>query len=334
MRLVMAVLCIGLRMLAWGVALVPPRLGYACVRAVAGGVYAIDGPRRRRAMRNVAASFPDRSHDACVAIVRSAYRNLFCIGYEFLISGYRLRPDTLDDVVTFDGLEHLRGIEDGGGTVMLTGHVGNWEVLGLAAGLAGFPLCAVARGVDDAGINGLLLSLRERHGQEIISAKGAVERGRDVLRAGKHLAFTPDQHARRSRIWVPFFGTPNAYIKTPATLVRRHDAPCAVGFCRRVGSGFRFHVTIYPLHRPDHSLPAREDVARLTHAYVRRLEEFVRAHPGDYLWMHKLWRTPVDGEELVREDGTYVRHAAFGSERTPADSDSRAGEPRSPRPAR
>lgn len=329
MRLVMATLCVGVRVLAWVVALIPPTIGYAFVRTVARAVCAVDGTRRRRALRNVAASFPERSPEEHAEIVRAAYRNLFCIGYEFLISGHRLRPDTFDDVVTFDGLEHLRGIEDGGGTVMLTGHVGNWEVLGLAAGLAGFPLCAVARGVDDAGVNRVLLSLRERHGQEIISVKGAVDRGRDVLRAGKHLAFTPDQHARRSRIWVPFFGTPNAYIKTPATLVRRHDAPCAIGFCRRVGPGFRFHVTIYPLHRPDPSLPAREDVARLTQAYVRRLEEFVRAHPGDYLWMHKLWRTPVDGEELVREDGTYVRHAAFGSERAPADPDPRAGESRS-----
>ena len=117
---------------------------------------------------------------------------------------------------------------------------------------------------------------------------------------------------------MPFLHDLAAFAKTPAGLARRYGRPISVGFCRRSGPGFRFVLTLYPKIRPDLNLSAREDIARMTRTWVGYLESFVREHPDQYLWMHRQWRTPVVGDELVDREGQYIRRASFDAEQLQA----------------
>ena len=324
---------------------VPVCVGYAVCDGLAAVAFRVDRKRRQRGLRNVASAFPELTPSGCQAAIRQVYRNLFRTGFEMLIMGRRFRDPASRAAVVFEGTENIAGVPPGAtlpdgqppggqGMVCATAHVGNWEVLGVAMAWQGRPPYSVARGVDRHRYDRFLRGLREVHGQKIVSFQGAVQEGRKLVLAGANLAFVADQHAPTNRIWVPFFGRPVAFIKTPATLARRFHVPLLVGFCRRVGSGFAFQARIFPLVYPDARRPVREDVARMTLTYVQYLETFIRANPGDYLWLHRLWRTPVDGEEYMDGDGTYVRHAAFGPAGVASDPDRVPGQPGAPRTAR
>jgi hypothetical protein len=99
------------------------------------------------------------------------------------------------------------------------------------------------------------------------------------------------------------------------------------GVCRRVGPGFRFKANLFPPIIPDPSKPAREDVGRMVQTYARFVEDCIREHPEDYLWLHRRWRTPRDGDELMRDDGTYVRHATFEQGRSKSKRKHDPGDP-------
>jgi len=311
----------------------PPAAGYALADGVARLGFRLDGKRRRRALRNVARAFPERTPAEHAAIVRAAYRNLARLGYEITAMGRRLGPGSGESLV-FEGAEHVTSHPRELGLVCATAHVGAWEILGTAMHLVGRPVTSVAKGVDRNVYERLLRRLREVHGQRILAFEGAVHEGRKLLQSGASLAFVADQHAPVNRIWIPFFGALAAFVKTPAGLARRYGVPLLVGFCRRAGPGYRFRATFYPLIHPDPAVPVREDIARITRQYVQHLEAYIRAHPGDYLWLHRLWRRPIEGEESVRGDGTYVRHASFGSDVSPAGGYPQPGQSGAPRPVR
>jgi len=310
----------------------PTKVGYGLADALAWLFYRLDGKRRRRGLRHVARGFPERSAQEHAEIVRGTYRNLLRLAYDLTLMGRKLRRGEGETIV-FEGGEHVTGHPQEQGLVCVTAHVGAWEVLGASMHLLGRPIISVAKGVEETVYERFLRRLREVHGQRIISFAGAVKEGRTLVQSGAALAFVADQHTAANRIWIPFFGVPSAFVKTPAALARRYGVPLLVGFCRRVGPGYRFRATFHLLIRPDPDARARLDIARMTRTYVRYLEAYVRAHPEDYLWLHRLWRRPVDGEEAVQRDGTYVRNASFGSDAAQASSDRDPDEPGAPRPA-
>jgi len=324
-----------MRAAVWAFRLLPPTAGYALCDVIAWLGYHVDVKRRRRGIRNFGIAFPGRSRAERAASVRAVYRHVVRLSYEIIVMGKLLAGDGARTRVEWEGSEHTDRLQSRAeGAVYATAHVGNWEVMGVAMSARGNPLNSVARGVETGAYDRFLRGLREVHGQRIVDFQGAIKEGGRLLTSGKNLAFVADQHAPVNRIWVPFFGVPAGMIKTPAGMARRYRVPMIVGFCRRIGPGYRFKAKLFPPIHPDLDRPAREDVARMTLAYVRHLEAYIRENPEDYLWLHRIWRAPIDGEEFIGGDGTHVRHAAFGPDGDQADSDREPHEPRAPRPAR
>ncbi len=301
------------RVLLFLVGLIPVPVGYWLCDRLAWMGFFLSRARRNRGLGNVRKAFPELSAVEHVAIVKASFRNIVRVGYELVLAPRLLTSGTVHECTVVKGIEHVAAAHSMGvGSVLVGSHLGNWEIAGAIMGLLGYPITAVARGVEDRRFDLLLNKLRELYGLKVIGIRGAVKKGRSIIEAGEKLYFTADQHAREGRIWIPFFGQPAAWTKTPASLARRMNVPLFMGFCRRVGP-FRFEAVLFPPILPDLEAPVREDVARMTQSYVRHLEAYIRKHPGDYLWLIRRWRTPRDGDELIGEDGVYIRRAVFGS---------------------
>lgn len=301
------------RALLFLVGLIPVPVGYWLCDRVARVGYTLSRARRNRGLGNVRRAFPELSAAEHIAMVKASFRNIIRVGYELILAPRLLGPGTVHECAVVKGIEHVASAHSAGvGSVLVGSHFGNWEIAGAIMGLLGYPITAVARGMEDRRFDLLLKKLRELYGLKVIGIRGAVQKGRSLIAEGEKLYFTADQHAREGRIWIPFFGQPAAWTKTPASLARRLNVPLFIGFCRRVGP-FRFDTVLLPPVLPDLELPVREDVARMTQSYVRHLEAHIRKYPGDYLWLIRRWRTPRDGDEFIGENGVYVRRADFDS---------------------
>jgi KDO2-lipid IV(A) lauroyltransferase len=259
-------------------------------RALGRALYATQGRRRRIAERNLALCFPDGAPEARARLLHSSFESLGIAFFEVALAwwGSDRRVAALGQV---HGLEHLdQGLERGRGAILLSGH---FTTLELGARLLrlhrGFrPMYRPSRNpVWDR----IMLRSRERHVERAIDRRD-VRGTLRALRANEPVWYAPDQdYGREHSVFVPFFGVPAATITATARLAALSGAPVLPFFQERLPGGRGYRVTLDP---PLEGFPSGDeaaDAARIN----RIIEERVRAHPEQYLWTHRRFKTRPPG---------------------------------------
>lgn len=229
-------------------------------------------------------------------IVRECWKHFGRITFDSLAFP-RLSARDIGTVVRVEGAERVRSAyERGKGVLFFSGHMGHWEIAALAQGFAGHRMLLVARPLDNPHLERMLARLRTLSGNIVIHKRSAVREILRALREGLGAAIVIDQDARNEGIFVPFFGIPAATTPTLALLALRTGAPIIPVFAYPGPRG-TWRV-VYDPEVPVEPTGDREaDVARITAACTAVIERQVRAHPEQWLWMHRRWKTqPREGE--------------------------------------
>lgn len=255
--------------------------------AAAGGLARALGLRRRVAESNLALAFPERTAQERAAILAAHWREVGRIAAEYarLPELARARADAVAEA---HGLGHLEALR-GRGALLLTGHFGNFELLG--AHLARLnPVDFVVKPLSNPKVEALVNDLRSRAGVGIIPLGGGVKHVFKALRAGRWVALLADQDARRHGVFVPFFGRLASTPEGPARLSLQTGAPIVFGTIRRRADG-RHRLDVDPPHASA-GPPDEAHVRALTAWHAARLEREVRAAPEHWFWLHRRWKTP------------------------------------------
>jgi len=263
------------------------RLG-AALGVLAGPVLGI---RRRVVRENLARAFPGRPPAWRRAVARAAWAHL---GGE-AAALFRMGPAgarALLERTTVVGLDALRAaLDEGRGAVLVTGHLGNWEIGGAALAARGVRLHAVAQAQANPHFSADLRALRERMGMTVIDRRAVTRAVLRALRSGGAVAFVADQDAGARGLSVDFFGSPASTARGPALFALRTGAPLFLGVVlREPGKPHRYTVTIERVGA-EPTGDVRADVRRLTAAHVEELERAVRRAPTQYFWPHRRWKT-------------------------------------------
>ena len=225
----------------------------------------------------------------------------------------RLPVREMRERTTVDGLEHvLRAQAEGRGVIVLTGHVGSWEVSAAAVGLRVEKLAVIARDLYDPAIDRMTKEYRGRFHVATFDTNDA----RGILRhlkGGGVLGILIDQASRRvANVPVPFFGTPVMTPVGPVRLAEKTGSALVTGFGLRTGNGYR--VVLEPLRDRVAEGEAPEPILA---EYNRRLEAVVRERPEQWVWLHDRWAlrpaepaVPPAGQAAAVADGKAVRPAA------------------------
>ena len=262
-------------------------------------MYALDRRHRDRARRHVALAF-DEFDDAQVdAVARASFSHFLKLGVEVLHTPRVLHPDSWTQHLEISDLgPALALLNAGEPAILLTGHLGNWEVLGYVMALLGYDIAAIARPIDNPLINRWLLGIREKRGLQIITKFNATERMLNVLRHGGALGFIADQNAGEKGLFVPFFGHLASSYKSIGLLAMRCRVPIVCGYAHRLGSRFQYEVGVQDVIRPDDWLGQGDPLFYITARYARAIELMVRRRPDQYLWAHRRWKSRPRHERL------------------------------------
>lgn len=277
------------RAFARAVLLVPERLAEAMGAAVgwlAGTLFRI---RRADVDRHLRIAFPDRDDVWRRSVAGACYRHLGREGVAMLrLAG--LDRDAVRRRTRTEGFEALReAVEGGRGAVVVTGHLGNWEIGGAAVAARGLPFDAVALRQGNPLFDRDLVRTRERLGMRIIQKRDAPREVLRSLRAGRAVALVGDQNPIAGGIDVEFFGRAANTARGPATFALRSGAPLFLGVALRRRGEPSYRVCFQEVPVDVTGDPAR-DVRALVRAYTARLEEAVRRAPGQYFWHHRRWK--------------------------------------------
>lgn len=259
--------------------------------------------RRRDVDAHLAQAFPEASASWRRRVARRSYMHL---GREaaLLFRLHQWTPEEINARVDFSGLELLREAASGEqGVMLLTAHLGNWEIAGARIAAAGLPIDVVGKGMANRRFEADLFETRERLGMRVIDMADAP---RDVLRAlgrGRLAALLGDQNARRNGIFIPFFGRSASTPRGPAVFALRRNVPVFVGFAiRQPGWPQRYRVEARRLGF-ERSGDVEVDTRAMLTAYHEVLEEAILTAPDQYFWQHRRWKTRPSGESVIVPSG-------------------------------
>jgi KDO2-lipid IV(A) lauroyltransferase len=192
---------------------------------------------------------------------------------------------------SFDGVEHLHAAAARGrGVLLMTGHFGNFELVGAAVARE-HPVDFVVKPLSNPGAERWIAGLRARAGVGVVPLGAGLRAAFKALRAGRWLALLADQDARRHGVFVPYFGRLASTPEGPARLALATGAPIVFGVCLRAPDG-RPALRIEPPYVAEGDARDAAAVREVTAWHTSRLEHWVRAHPEQWFWLHRRWKTP------------------------------------------
>jgi len=275
---------------------IPERWGYR-VGAGLGTFMRLASPRHYRiVMTNLRLAFGrEKSERELAHIAAACYRHLGRCLMEFV----RLPAMAAEDirrVTSYQGREHLdEALARGKGVILLTAHLGNWEMVGARIAADGYPLHVIARAQRDDRLTEYIRQTREVAGMRVLHREEAVRGSLRALRAGELVGMLLDQNAGSDGVFVEFFGHLASTAPGAAAFALRTGAAVVPTFGWRNADDTHTILADDPLpliHTGDHKADTVANTAR----YTKVIEEQIRAHPEQWFWLHKRWKSRPPGE--------------------------------------
>lgn len=258
---------------------------------------------RRTAMTNLRLAFPGWTEGQRRETIRRMARNLGWMAAEFAhFPG--LGRGNIERLVVLDGFENFAAAKgQGKGVIFLTGHMSAWELAPFAQALYGYPLSFLARAIDNQRVDRLIDSYRCLSGNQPIEKNNSARSMLRVLRDGGTIGVLADQNTSvEEGVFVDFLGIPAATTTGLVRMARHTGAAVVPGFLfwdeaiRKYR--LRFEPAVAIERTEDETLDIRENAARCN----RVMERYIRAHPDQWLWVHKRWKNRPPGEPSLYLD--------------------------------
>lgn len=264
--------------------------------------YALAGNLRKTGATNLRLAFPEKSEAERQKLLRECFDSL---GRQLgFFSQFATRSlDELKSMIEPQGLEHLEAAKanmNSGGLILFTAHLGAWELTSFGPSLFGHRFSFLVRRIDNAKIEQLVDRTRRRFGNETIDKLSAARSMLKLLRSNGVLGLLPDLNTLDSEaIFVDFFGVPAATNFIMAKLALRTESPIIPVFAPWNEEKGKYLMIVGP---PVSFAPTgneEADVRALTTTLSQVIENQIRRYPGQWLWIHKRWKTRPKGEPAI-----------------------------------
>jgi KDO2-lipid IV(A) lauroyltransferase len=260
------------------------------------------GIRKHVVERQIAAAFPDWPADKVQRVADASYRHLGRSAIETALMDSLGKDGVLKLVESVEGWHLVEEVVSKGlGAILVTGHIGNWELAGAYVAARGVPIDVIARGMANPIFDAYLNRTREKIGMVVVKDTDAVRRTPRSLRAGRAVAFVADQGVMGlASTFVPFFGRPAKTPRGAAVFALRFNVPVLFVVALRKPNG-KYRVVVERVEAI--STGDRErDVDGIVARFTELLEKWVRNVPEQYFWQHRRWRRqPPDTPPELRD---------------------------------
>lgn len=251
--------------------------------------------RRGEALRALVRSFPDKSLTELRATLDAMYRNLGMTVVEITRVSV-LGLDDLEGHVYAVGQENIppEVLERRKGSLCLMGHIGNWELCGWASTLLDGPISVVVKPMGSRGAESYISLTRKKMNVKALHFREAYRDSLRALRDHGAVAVILDQNTRRSvGTFVDFFGRSACTSPGLAILASQTQVPVVPMYAvRKADHDHELHF-LPPIAPPPDRKP--ESLTAATQAYTRVLEDIIRRHPEQWIWIHRRWKSrPLD----------------------------------------
>lgn len=250
--------------------------------------------------RNLRLAFPEKSVSERDQILRGMYRSLGWQLAEFCqMSRYTLGQ--ANTFIRYEGLEnYLAAKAQGRGVLVLTGHLGAWELSSFYHSLAGHPMSMVIRRLDNPRVDALVNRIRCLHGNRVLHkddfARGLI----GSMRAGETVGILMDTNMTPPQgVFVDFFGHAACTGSGMARIALRTGATVVPGFMLWHPKENQYILHFLSPVQMVSTGDTDADALANTQIFTKILEETIRRYPEQWLWVHRRWKTRPTGEAPI-----------------------------------
>jgi len=205
----------------------------------------------------------------------------------------------IEEIVVVEGFENFDAARRRGkGVLFLTGHMSAWELAPFAQALYGYPLHFLVRPIANRRVDALINGYRCRSGNQPIEKNRAARAILKILADGGTVGVLADHNTDiEESVFVDFFGVSASTTSGLARIALRTDAAVVPGFLFWDQVRRKYCLQFQPIAELARTGNEEADVVENTARFTRVIEDFVRAHPDQWLWVHRRWKTRPPGAE-------------------------------------
>lgn len=266
----------------------------------AAAAYAVRTPLRRAAMFNLGLAFPDWNAAKRKRVIRGMIQQIGWMAAEFSqFPKYSIK--NIQKIVVLDGFENFDAARRRGkGVLFLTGHMSAWELAPFAHALYGHPLHFLVRPIANRRVDGLINHYRCLSGNQPIEKNKSARSILRILADGGTVGILSDHNTvLEESVFVDFFGIPASTTSGLARIALRTDAAVVPGFLSWDNARRKYRLRFEPAIRLARTGDEESDVRENTARFTKTIEDYVRAYPDQWLWVHKRWKTRPPGEREI-----------------------------------
>ncbi len=249
---------------------------------------------RRVAERNLSFAMPELSVEARRRVIDGTFQS---VGRLLLAIARAPQIDkrNVREWISYEGLEHYQTAKHAGkGVLVATAHLGNWELSAYTHAWMTEPMHVMVRPLDNPLIDELVERRRAHSGNQLIYKKDAARNVLKALRKNEAVGILIDQNASASEgVFVNFFGVPACANSAFVKFAYHSGAQVIPGFAFWNEETQRYILRFYP------EIPMTGDVAIDTQRIHCFLEQVIRQHPDQWMWIHRRWKTRPEGEAAI-----------------------------------
>jgi KDO2-lipid IV(A) lauroyltransferase len=263
-------------------------------------VFWLHGRLRRVGVRNLQLALPELGEREQMRILQGVYRHLGWQLVEFCRMP-RYTPENLRNWARTEGLEHyLAAQARGKGVLVITGHLGAWELSSFYHSLMGYPMSMVIRRLDNRRLDAFVNGIRCLHGNQVLH-KDDFGRGLlTAMREGRTVGILMDTNMTPPQgAFVDFFGHQACAATGLAHVARKTGAAVLPGFMLWEQSEKKYVLHFGPEVEIPHTGDVAADILEGTQRCTHAIEGWIRRYPDQWLWIHRRWKTRPAGEPSI-----------------------------------
>lgn len=255
---------------------------------------------RRVGFKNLELAFPEWVDRQRHETLRLLYRNLGWLLAEFCQMPKYTRENSRT-FLRYDGLErYLNARARGKGVLIVTGHLGAWELSSFYHSLMGYPMGMVIRRLDHPLVDAFVNRIRCLHGNRVLHKDDFARGLLQAMHRGETVGILMDTNMTPPQgVFVPFFGVQACTASGLARVAQHSQAAVLPGFMLWEAAERRYVLRFGPELELVQSGDAQSDAVANTALFTTTIERFVRRYPEQWLWVHRRWKTRPAGEESL-----------------------------------
>lgn len=277
------------------------RIAFGVFETLGLAAYFLAGSLRKRTFKQLKRVFGNQLNDAQI---RKMAREVFLNLARNAVDAIRLKKydaETMDRLVSAKGLEKIdQLLKNGKGLLMLTGHIGNWELLAAYMAFKGYPLHVIAAPLYDPRLDKLLIENRQHFGARVIArGAGATRKIFQALRKNETIGILIDQDSKTYEgAFVDFMGKEAVTPAGPVFLAMKTKTPL-IPMAIHIEKDYRHVVEVGDEIKIENTGDPERDLAVNAQRCSKAVEALILLHPTQWIWVHNRWKTKRKEERLA-----------------------------------